>query len=151
MNNDDDNDHTINFSDSTSVAVFQRSVAVEIREHNYEGAYDIRLSLSTENQSSKRHGDQCQCKSRCCTQGHLGNGSSKRSKLQCHSKGHIQRKGGGPGRTFLLKEHPWRCCWMNFRQTTFSMLTTATIKVELSIFSLHQAYAFDLHENFSMS
>ena len=48
------------------------------------------------------------------------------------------------GKSILLEEHLWRCFWMNSRQTTFtfSMLTTATIKVELPSFYLHQAYAF---------
>ena len=40
---------------------------------------------------------------------------------------------------------------MSFRQTTFFMLTNATIEVKLLSFSLRQAYAFNLQENSPIS
>ena len=107
----------------------------------------ICLSWCTENQSSKLHGDQFHTKSRCCTQGHRSNASLKRSKLQSHSKGHTTQRRWSDT-SIYLEEHLWRWCWINFRQTTFSMLTAATIKVELPSFSMHQAYALHLQENY---
>ena len=124
--NDDDNDHTTNCSDCNSVAVFQWSLAVKNSDHNHEAADDI-SAYPAARKISLHNAKAISAMARAGAAPKVILATALQIDPSCNLiPRNIYNTKAVVRENILLEEHLWRCCYMNVRQMTFSMLKTAT-------------------------